>query len=386
MVKKIASWITIVSIVLCIGSVGLLSGRIFFTRAGNAESAEKTYNTLSRQAAAAYLAQENFSSPIFTSTMQNFFRSTVGLKAIVILSRENKIEYYLSDSPGYLKVLPADASFSINNRDYGINAFTEKLFTAPLTIPNHEGFYLDCIYEIINRSDLFPIFRDTLIILTFLFLFTLIVLIAVYVPRGKRPHRTKQVVSERKPLPVAGKDVTRSSRNNTSGAGTSVPKKKLFSPVSGLCWQDLFEDRLNFELRRSASFDQDLMIALVFLKSKRIDQKLYNAISKILIDSFQFQDLLFEYGKKGFAIVIPNTDIDEGIKEMEKFIKKVVDKKTDIILAVGLSSRNGRLLTGKRLIDETRTALGKAYKETRHSMIAFRPDPVKYRDYISSKK
>ena len=50
----------------------------------------------------------------------------------------------------------------------------------------------------------------------------------------------------------------------------------------------------------------------------------------------------------------------------------------------GLTSRNGRLLGQKRMIQEAKAALAKAETEEASTTIAFRTDLNKYRDYIAS--
>ena len=161
----------------------------------------------------------------------------------------------------------------------------------------------------------------------------------------------------------------------------------MFSPDSGLGWERLLESRLSFELRRSASFDQDLVLALIDIRETRKQDPLYKIISQLLIDSFPFQDLLFEFETNGFAVVIPNIDLDIGVQDLEKFIKKIHSMGTgqSLKISVGLSSRNGRLISGTRLISETKSALSRAKKDKKSSMIVFRPDPVKYREHIASK-
>jgi hypothetical protein len=51
-------------------------------------------------------------------------------------------------------------------------------------------------------------------------------------------------------------------------------------------------------------------------------------------------------------------------------------------LLVGISSRAGRKVTAERLINEAETALLKARTEKDHSVVAFRADPEKYRDFV----
>ena len=47
----------------------------------------------------------------------------------------------------------------------------------------------------------------------------------------------------------------------------------------------------------------------------------------------------------------------------------------------GLSSRNGRLVDGKRIMGECIAALGRARK-TGSRIVGFEPDPDRYRNYL----
>ena len=51
--------------------------------------------------------------------------------------------------------------------------------------------------------------------------------------------------------------------------------------------------------------------------------------------------------------------------------------------ALGISTRNLRLLPGSRLIDEADKALHKAFGETEMPIVAFRVNPDKYRQFIA---
>jgi hypothetical protein len=52
---------------------------------------------------------------------------------------------------------------------------------------------------------------------------------------------------------------------------------------------------------------------------------------------------------------------------------------------IGLSSRNGRLLSGKRLIQESQAALKKAASGGETGIVGFRSDPQKYREFLAKK-
>lgn len=105
-----------------------------------------------------------------------------------------------------------------------------------------------------------------------------------------------------------------------------------------------------------------------------------------MLKHFLFQDMLFEYGRNGFSVILPNTELDAAIKEAEAFRDGVCTKKiSNCTLSAGLSSRNGRLINGSRLINEASAALGKAMNDSGSKIIAFRSDPEKYRQFIASR-
>ena len=54
-------------------------------------------------------------------------------------------------------------------------------------------------------------------------------------------------------------------------------------------------------------------------------------------------------------------------------------------LFMGISSRSGRLVDAQRLEKEAAAALDKARYEKDTRIVAFRPDPDKYRIYLASK-
>ena len=112
-----------------------------------------------------------------------------------------------------------------------------------MTIPGLEGIHLDCIYTVIERDELYPLFRDSLFILGIFFIITIIFLIVSAAQPTSRPGRPK------KPKP---------------GQKTSpAQSQQLLSPETGLSGEEMVEKRLGFELRKAASFDQDLVFALM---------------------------------------------------------------------------------------------------------------------------
>jgi len=73
--------------------------------------------------------------------------------------------------------------------------------------------------------------------------------------------------------------------------------------------------------------------------------------------------------------------LDEGISRMEQLSREWKENHPSEALMIGMSSRNGRLISEKRLMKEAGSALKKA--DADKSIIAFRSDPEKFREFIS---
>jgi len=168
----------------------------------------------------------------------------------------------------------------------------------------------------------------------------------------------------------------------------------LFSPLSGLGWESYLEDRLEAELSRSASFEQDLSLLLVAYEGIASGDPTYTLIARTIAEFFSFKDLAFERGPEGFAVILPNLDADHGLRMAEEFHRKVTllirgegssAPLDSLPLCIGLSSRAGRLVEAPRLLGEAAIALDRAREEGDTKILAFKPDPDKYRLYLASK-
>jgi hypothetical protein len=166
----------------------------------------------------------------------------------------------------------------------------------------------------------------------------------------------------------------------------------LFSPLSGLGWESYLADRLDSELARSASFEQDLSLAFFAYDGLSPEMPEYRCLADGIADFFSFKDLAFERGSDGFAVILPNMDADHALRMAEEFLKKITfvlckdrDPMSFLPLFIGLSSRAGRLVDAARIGQEAKAALQRARDEADSHIIAFRPDPDRYRIYLASK-
>jgi len=108
-----------------------------------------------------------------------------------------------------------------------------------------------------------------------------------------------------------------------------------------------------------------------------------------VLSHFAFEDLAFEYDEDSFFVIIPNAELNAGIRSAEAFQKKTVTFTRQYQLTspcIGLSSRNGRLTDGPQLIKEARQACSKAAREQGARIIGFHPDPQRYRAYIAERQ
>jgi GGDEF domain-containing protein len=167
----------------------------------------------------------------------------------------------------------------------------------------------------------------------------------------------------------------------------------LYSPESGLGWESYLGERLDAELSRSASFEQDLSLLLVSYDGLSPISPAYLVVAKAIVDFFGFRDLAYERGPDGFAVILSNVDADHALRRSEEFLKKLTFLLRDfrqplefLPLFMGLSSRAGRLVDGGRMLEEAIAALAKAREDRDSHIVAFRPDPDKFRSFLTSKR
>lgn len=287
-------------------------------------------------------------------------------------------------------------------RIYRYNRFLEGKFSQSFSRPAAAGsgggtYTIDAVLSLVSKDAFYLIIRDALISYASLFIITCVFIIIA------------SSLSDRLPLPSgngqrvtagAAPDVPQAHLPGEKPAGESpglaaadtnqekaADSRSMYSPASGLGWMQYLPEKLTFELRRAASFDQDLVLILLTTNRTKRGEVVYKNLSAQILETFRFQDLAFEYTERGFAVIVPNSDLDHVMGIMRLFnqdLKKFADPPLPQFSA-GLTSRNGRLLSGDRMIAEGKKALAKAESDGEGSIIGFRPDPIKYRQYIASK-
>lgn len=163
----------------------------------------------------------------------------------------------------------------------------------------------------------------------------------------------------------------------------------LFDSDSGLGWEAYLRERLGAELRRSASFEQDLSLLITTLDGAHRGEEEFNLFASQVRDFFSFKDMAFLFGDGGAALILPNIDVDHALRMSEELLKKLQFMFQSRLagdgagIRMGLTSRAGRLVDADRLIGEAMAATDKARNDGGARIMAFRPDPEKFRAYLA---
>jgi GGDEF domain-containing protein len=111
-----------------------------------------------------------------------------------------------------------------------------------------------------------------------------------------------------------------------------------------------------------------------------------NELADYVLDAFPLRDLAFEYDSSTVAVILPDKDLNHALQEAREFQPRTSARSAmSIQLSIGLSARNGRLVSSNRLLSEAAQALKQAESSEGGSIVAFRADPDKYRAAIAAR-
>jgi hypothetical protein len=134
-------------------------------------------------------------------------------------------------------------------------------------------------------------------------------------------------------------------------------------------------DRLDSELERAASFNQDLSFIL-FSGADSFESRIK--------ESYTSDDLVFPLGSGLVAVMEINQDLDSTLSMTEDFVRGSIEQLGRRVLRAGIASRNGRLIGAESLYNEAENALNRTDDEK--NIVAFRSDPEKYRAFLKSQE
>jgi GGDEF domain-containing protein len=365
----------------------------------------KAESEFSRIAAVALQAgAQGFMNDRFIEQIKNVLSSSTILEALIITGPEG--EYAFEREQGY-------AITSVNNSPRFINrfSFSSQTYYKPLQIQDLHNANIKAVARAFDYNEILRILKETLLLILAGFaiaFFTM--LLQMLIGKPEKVQQTVYNTADTKQQPerdikeekIKEENIKEENKNHLT-ANEETPSlpvvkeipftseeadpKGLYSPRSNIGWQEYISDRLNSELHRCSSTENDLTLVIAEFTDLKNDE-MYKQAAEEAVSFFSSRDLLFEYGKYGIAVILPGIDLDTGISKSEKFYQRITgkfpNKERKPGICIGLSSRSGRLLNASRLTLESREALEKAKRDPDSSIIAFKSDPEKYRAFIAS--
>ncbi len=181
-------------------------------------------------------------------------------------------------------------------------------------------------------------------------------------------------------------DETELSEDKNENSAEEEEPAGLFCPSTGFGWEQYMLTRLDSELIRSASSDQDLSLFTIKIKDIDWNSECGKEISKTILEKVKFNDLVFNYKEDGASAIFQNQNTDKSLViagDLHTEITSVLSKYNEQhFVGIGISSRTLRLISATRLANESEEALNRADADS--PIIAFRVNPERYKDFLAS--
>ncbi len=194
--------------------------------------------------------------------------------------------------------------------------------------------------------------------------------------------------NEEQPLEEQKEEVQKSEENNEEAHLTSMHPKGLFSEKTGFGWEAYMITRLDSELLRAASSEQDLSLFTIRIQDLTWFTDEGKEIADLIKSIVNFPDLIFEYETDGCTAILPNTHIDQSLKTADDLYTGI----TEILqqygnsnrIGIGISAKSLRMISGERLANESQEALRHAFQDENSPIVAFKVNPQKYRNFLAA--
>ncbi len=383
--KNVTCLFTIFSILFFLFVFSFLAVRTFRIRANNIAVTMEQFEDLTNAASDLWKTEGTLDTENFLSFMREAYRGYERLISYTIYSEDYGTVYLSARNPSSL-----DGNINLLKDQQKVPEIEHnRLYQNKTVLPLKQfnsSFLAAGVFTVINEEDIFPLLTDALFILAgFAVLTGALLIISGFSgrePRTAAAGSSGKTAYEKQKYPA--EKIIQSPPPEISEGFKDLSEENpgLFNPRTGLSHGTYLEKRLSSELERSAANEQDLTLLLMRVSHMEYDDEI-RAEAGNLTGFFTFEDMIFQYSENIFAVILANTNLDEAIGMAERYQEKTSGAE-EPQRSFGLSSRNGRLIDGERLIVESTLALKKT--DERNPIVGFRPDPNKYRDYLSSKR
>lgn len=188
-------------------------------------------------------------------------------------------------------------------------------------------------------------------------------------------------------LPPIEDIVNEDSQEDKTDSDNNEPKG-LFCEETGFGWQEYMLTRLDSELVRSASGDQDLSLMTLTIPGIDWSSPAGKEISRIIIETVKFNDLIFNYNEDGVSAIFQNQNVDKTLVTAETLHTEILSILSRYELKlhafIGISSRSLRLISANRLANESEEAMKRAKEDVESPIVAFRVNPDKFRNFLAT--
>jgi|GEM_PF-1032185 len=174
---------------------------------------------------------------------------------------------------------------------------------------------------------------------------------------------------------------------------SETPSEKPAPPASGLGPEGRLAGRLAAEISRAAASRRDLSVLRIEHEELTPAVPEYAAFAEAIKEAFDVEGLAFERGRSGFAVILPGFDSARALETAQDFFKKLdflsggdSGELEFLPLFIGISSRAGRPIAADTLLAEADAALGKAREDSESHIVAFKPDPERYKKFLASRE
>ncbi len=398
--KGIAYFFLAISLAFFVFVVGLTGYRIETLRARNAAEVRDRMTAITARVTSLASSPDAFSSPLFRRDMRALFDAEPRLLLAAVHSPDEGLLYLVTRNRAYLEEPAAPNAQWRGTPAYKVTRGYELALSSPLG-DGTAGRTLDGVFVIMGREDLYPIVRDDLyLFLAFLLISGVLILIVTSVSQDLPPSRPGSPAgggwhpgaSSGPPPPYEPPQSPGGQAGQAGPPPGSASGQGLTSPKSGLVWAEHLEARLSAELERASSSDQDLAVARIRIDAPFADAMLpivYGEIARVLREVFPLPDCIFESGNDSYSILVPEADIDSAVKSLNSLRvrlsqQQIAGKPRPV--SIGVTSRGGRLLDGKDLLEEADIAVAKASREGGNRVVGFRADPARFRESLTGSR
>ena len=377
--SKASSVVAALCILVYIAAVGLGAARIVLDIGDRRNLADREFSDLLDRASSSAVFL-GFMSDAYQETIRDFLGASNTLLGVIITSATN--EYAFERNPG------SGIVWAGNSPRLRIGAgISSDHFNMPLRIEGQRNVTVRAAYSSIDFYYFQSVLRDTLLAVLAALIVAFVTLLVEFTIRKKPAYYgtgKKDIPAESFVLKETPKYAGNDSKKTLSQSPEEGNPQGLYTPRGNIGWESYTHDRLASELHRCSSFEQDLTFLVMEFRKNIL---MYRQFADETVSFFHMRDLIFEQGNNGISIILPNIGLEQGMAKAEEFHNLLTSKLPESFegrteFCIGLTSRAGRLVDAKRLMLEAFSALDKAIEDDTSSVVAFKSDPDKYREFI----